>query len=73
MARKRPFAALAPGCLVGVKKPKVAHFDLGAAGPYVVLEDLGDSAKVQSMSGRVFKHNKANLIVLGAQPTRITP
>ena len=67
MAQKRPFGELEKGTLVAVKKPKVAHFDLGAAGPYLVEEDLGDSARVRGMNGRVTTHNKANIVVLKAQ------
>lgn len=46
MAIKRKFEKLNPGQLVAIKTPKQSHFDLGAAGPRIVLEDLGDSARI---------------------------
>jgi hypothetical protein len=50
--------------MIAIKKPKFTHFDLGAAGPYIILEDLGDSCRIQGMNGRIAIHNKANIIAL---------
>jgi hypothetical protein len=66
MAKKRTFMKMEPGDLVAIKKPKFAHFDLGASGPCIIIEDLGDSVKVKNMNGRVTTHNKANCIRLKA-------
>ena len=66
MAVKKTFRRLEKGELVAIKKPKQRHFDLGSAGPLLVLEDLGDSVKLQAMNGRAVIHNKANIIKLNA-------
>ena len=64
MAVKKTFSRLEKGELVAIKKQR--HFDLGSAGPLLVLEDLGDSVKLQAMNGRAVIHNKANIIKLNA-------
>ena len=71
MAKKLAFRRYAAGELVAVKKPKFQHFDLGAAGPCIILEDLGDSCRIQSMNGRIAVHNKANIIPLRVPPLEI--
>ena len=70
IAYKAPHATYYRGQLVMLKRMKGAlgmgnhHFAMGAAGPYIVVEERGDSVLLQNTAGGTKWQNKANCLPL---------
>ena len=62
----KPLTALQRGSFVVVKRPRSGGWSAPkSAGPYIVLEDSGESATIMSLAtGRVEKEAKTNLSAL---------
>ena len=69
MALKAPHQTYYRGQLVMLKRMKGSlgqhnhHFALGAAGPYIVIDEKGDSVLLQNAGGSKWQ-NKANCLPL---------